>query len=204
MFFAHSRKRYAAFDRVPNSEMQSPPSPQGGAGREKALRPEQLTAGGPCTQTEDDAEGRAVYAKAAAACLLRDRIGEEFDGIVTGASPKERGPHVRTARRGSRRSEREGRRPSEGEALRADPDAASSILLASARAGNRVECRGISPSRSRTLDLTHILWAIELGEPASSRGRGSAYFLLDPTEEMTPSRSRWNGICGGVPGSLTE
>ena len=26
--------------------------------------------------------------KAAAACLLSDRIGSEFDGIVTGASPK--------------------------------------------------------------------------------------------------------------------
>jgi exoribonuclease R len=26
--------------------------------------------------------------KAAAACLLGDRLGQEFDGIVTGASPK--------------------------------------------------------------------------------------------------------------------
>ena len=42
-----------------------------------------------CTQKEDDAEKvERLLRKAAAACLLSDRIGDEFDGIVTGASPK--------------------------------------------------------------------------------------------------------------------
>jgi VacB/RNase II family 3'-5' exoribonuclease len=42
-----------------------------------------------CTQKEDDAEKvERLLRKAAAACLLSSRIGEEFDGIVTGASPK--------------------------------------------------------------------------------------------------------------------
>jgi exoribonuclease-2 len=42
-----------------------------------------------CTQKEDDAQKiERLLRKAAAACLLSDRIGEEFDGIVTGASPK--------------------------------------------------------------------------------------------------------------------
>jgi len=42
-----------------------------------------------CTQKEDDAERvERLVRKAAAACLLSDRIGDEFDGIVTGAAPK--------------------------------------------------------------------------------------------------------------------
>lgn len=42
-----------------------------------------------CTKKEDDAEKvERLLRKAAAACLLSDRIGDEFDGIVTGASPK--------------------------------------------------------------------------------------------------------------------
>ncbi len=42
-----------------------------------------------CTQKEDDAQKiERLLRKAAAACLLSGRIGSEFDGIVTGASPK--------------------------------------------------------------------------------------------------------------------
>jgi exoribonuclease-2 len=42
-----------------------------------------------CTQKEDDAEKiERLLRKAAAAWLLSSRIGDEFDGIVTGASPK--------------------------------------------------------------------------------------------------------------------
>jgi exoribonuclease-2 len=42
-----------------------------------------------CTQKEDDAQKvERLLRKAAAACLLSDRIGHEFDGIVTGASDK--------------------------------------------------------------------------------------------------------------------
>ena len=42
-----------------------------------------------CTQKEDDAEKvERLLRKAAAACLLSSRIGDEFDGVVTGASPK--------------------------------------------------------------------------------------------------------------------
>jgi VacB/RNase II family 3'-5' exoribonuclease len=42
-----------------------------------------------CTQKEDDAQKiERLLRKAAAACLLDDRIGDEFDGIVTGASDK--------------------------------------------------------------------------------------------------------------------
>jgi exoribonuclease-2 len=42
-----------------------------------------------CTQMEDAAQKvERLLRKAAAACLLANRIGEEFDGIVTGASPK--------------------------------------------------------------------------------------------------------------------
>ena len=42
-----------------------------------------------CTQREDDAQKiERLLRKAAAACLLSERIGSEFDGIVTGASPK--------------------------------------------------------------------------------------------------------------------
>jgi len=47
-----------------------------------------------CTQKEDDAQKiERLLRKAAAACLLSDRIGDEFDGIVTGASDK--GTYVR-------------------------------------------------------------------------------------------------------------
>jgi len=47
-----------------------------------------------CTQKEDDAQKiERLLRKAAAACLLSDRIGDEFDGIVTGAS--EKGTYVR-------------------------------------------------------------------------------------------------------------
>ena len=42
-----------------------------------------------CTQKEDDAQKvERLLRKAAAACLLTDRIGQEFEGIVTGASDK--------------------------------------------------------------------------------------------------------------------
>ena len=42
-----------------------------------------------CTQKEDDAEKvERLLRKAAAATLLSSRIGDEFDGVVTGASPK--------------------------------------------------------------------------------------------------------------------
>jgi exoribonuclease-2 len=42
-----------------------------------------------CTQKEDDAQKvERLLRKAAAACLLRDRVGQEFEGIVTGASDK--------------------------------------------------------------------------------------------------------------------
>jgi len=42
-----------------------------------------------CTQKEDDAEKvERLLRKAAAACLLSGRIGQEFDGLVTGAGDK--------------------------------------------------------------------------------------------------------------------
>ena len=42
-----------------------------------------------CTQKEDDAQKvERLARKAAAACWLSDRIGQEFDGLVTGASEK--------------------------------------------------------------------------------------------------------------------
>jgi exoribonuclease R len=42
-----------------------------------------------CTKKEDDAQKvERLLRKATAACLLSGRIGEEFDGIVTGASAK--------------------------------------------------------------------------------------------------------------------
>jgi ribonuclease R len=60
------------------------------AGREAPYSPEQLTAlAAHCTQKQDDAQKvERLMRKAAAACLLSDRIGQEFGGIVTGASPK--------------------------------------------------------------------------------------------------------------------
>jgi VacB/RNase II family 3'-5' exoribonuclease len=60
------------------------------AGREAPYGREQFTAlAAHCTQKEDDAQKvERLIRKAAAACLLGDRIGQEFDGIVTGASPK--------------------------------------------------------------------------------------------------------------------
>ena len=42
-----------------------------------------------CTQKENDAQKiERLLRKAAAACMLHNRIGDEFDGIVTGASAK--------------------------------------------------------------------------------------------------------------------
>jgi exoribonuclease-2 len=42
-----------------------------------------------CTLKEDGAQKvERMVRKAAAACLLAGRIGQQFDGIVTGASPK--------------------------------------------------------------------------------------------------------------------
>ena len=42
-----------------------------------------------CTKREDDVQKvERLLNKAAAACLLEGQIGREFDGIVTGASPK--------------------------------------------------------------------------------------------------------------------
>ena len=42
-----------------------------------------------CTLKEDGAQKvERMVRKAAAACLLSNRIGQQFDGVVTGASPK--------------------------------------------------------------------------------------------------------------------
>jgi VacB/RNase II family 3'-5' exoribonuclease len=42
-----------------------------------------------CTRKEDDVQKiERLMRKAAAACLMNDRLGQEFDGIVTGASPQ--------------------------------------------------------------------------------------------------------------------
>jgi exoribonuclease-2 len=59
-------------------------------GHETPYAPEQLTTlAAHCTQKEDDAQKvERLLRKAAAACLLGDRIGDEFDGMITGASPK--------------------------------------------------------------------------------------------------------------------
>ena len=52
-------------------------------------RPELEALAAHCTQKEDDAQKvERLMRKAAAACLLGDRIGSEFDGLVTGVSPK--------------------------------------------------------------------------------------------------------------------
>ena len=60
------------------------------AGREAPYARDELTAlAAHCTQKEDDAQKvERLMRKAASACLLGDRIGQEFDGIVTGASLK--------------------------------------------------------------------------------------------------------------------
>ena len=60
------------------------------AGREVPYAPGALEAvATTCTEREDGAQKvERLMRKAAAACLLGPRIGEEFDGIVTGASPK--------------------------------------------------------------------------------------------------------------------
>ncbi len=42
-----------------------------------------------CTRREDDAQKvERLVRKSAAACLLGDRVGDDFDGVVTGAAPK--------------------------------------------------------------------------------------------------------------------
>jgi VacB/RNase II family 3'-5' exoribonuclease len=42
-----------------------------------------------CTRREDDVQKvERLVRKSAAACLLGERVGEEFDGVVTGAAPK--------------------------------------------------------------------------------------------------------------------
>lgn len=60
------------------------------AGKEAPYTREQLTSlAAHCTMKEDDAQKvERLMRKVAAACLLTDRNGEEFDGIVTGASTK--------------------------------------------------------------------------------------------------------------------
>jgi VacB/RNase II family 3'-5' exoribonuclease len=65
------------------------------AGQQGPYAREELTAlATRCTQKEDDAQKvERLLKKAAAALLLSDRIGDEFDGIVTGASDK--GTYVR-------------------------------------------------------------------------------------------------------------
>jgi VacB/RNase II family 3'-5' exoribonuclease len=52
-------------------------------------REEMSALAGECTQKEDSAQKvERTVRKAAAACLLTSRIGQEFDGLVTGASTK--------------------------------------------------------------------------------------------------------------------
>jgi len=65
------------------------------AGQPGPYAREELTAlAARCTQKEDDAQRvERLLQKAAAALLLSDRTGDEFDGIVTGASDK--GTYVR-------------------------------------------------------------------------------------------------------------
>jgi VacB/RNase II family 3'-5' exoribonuclease len=59
------------------------------AGRDVPFTRDELTAlAAHCTQKEDDAQKvERFIGKAAAACLLGDRIGQEFDGLVTGRGP---------------------------------------------------------------------------------------------------------------------
>ena len=87
-------ERVHPFDR-PQPPLPGPRHPaaaQGGAGRARAaLRPRRSSTAlaAHCTRKEDDAQKvERLVRKAAAACLLGDRIGQEFDGLVTGASPK--------------------------------------------------------------------------------------------------------------------
>jgi VacB/RNase II family 3'-5' exoribonuclease len=60
------------------------------AGAASPYPPEQLaTLATHCTAQEDAAQKvERLLRKAAAACYFADRIGDEFDGIITGASPK--------------------------------------------------------------------------------------------------------------------
>jgi VacB/RNase II family 3'-5' exoribonuclease len=66
------------------------------AGAPSPYTPERLAAlATHCTEQEDGAQKvERLLRKAAAACYLADRIGDEFDGLVTGSSPK--GTWVRT------------------------------------------------------------------------------------------------------------
>jgi VacB/RNase II family 3'-5' exoribonuclease len=66
------------------------------AGASSPYAPDQLVAlAEHCTTQEDGAQKvERLLRKAAAACYLADRVGEEFEGLVTGASPK--GTWVRT------------------------------------------------------------------------------------------------------------
>jgi exoribonuclease-2 len=59
-------------------------------GGQVPYRPDQLQAlATHCTQKEDDAQKvERQVRKSAAACLLASRVGESFDGVVTGASEK--------------------------------------------------------------------------------------------------------------------
>jgi len=59
-------------------------------GQSTPYRPDQLRAlADHCTKKEDDAQKvERLTRKSAAACVLEDRIGETFDGIVTGVNPK--------------------------------------------------------------------------------------------------------------------
>jgi len=60
------------------------------AGRQVPYRNDELDAlATECTLKEDGAQKvERMVRKAAAACLLSNRIGQQFDGVVTGASPK--------------------------------------------------------------------------------------------------------------------